>query len=205
MGRRWPRSERWCARQDWTATRCPEGTFWRSPEVARCGLTCRLAAPILAGRGLVSISIGDRWLPTIRLMTIRVCQSASPYRGDSASPGSSSGTWARKHMTTRDLGPQRSAGTGLPGALRPHVRRRRTPSQCDRGPRGELATLTARHDEMTAGAGPLRAIPVRPQVALPALRALLAPRPLTKTHQHTVTIHRAGFTMPRSLSAPIGL
>src|SRR5690242_7532902 len=102
-------------------------------------------------------------------------------------------------MTTRDRGRQPSAGTGLPGALPPRVRRRRSLSQCGRGPRGELAPLTARHDEVTPGAGPLRAIPIRPQVALPALRALLDVRPLTKTHQNTVTRDRAKFTTPHSL------
>jgi len=84
------------------------------------------------------------------------------------------------------------------------VRRRRSPSHVGRGPDGELAAFTARHDEVTPGAGPLRPIPVRPQVALPALRALLDARPLTETHQHTVTRHRAGFTLPRPLAAPVG-
>src|SRR5262249_40398190 len=57
---------------------------------------------------------------------------------------------------------------------------------------GQLAPLTARHDEVTLGAGPLRTIPVRPQVALAALRALLASGTLAKTHQHTVTRDRPG-------------
>ena len=105
-------------------------------------------------------------------------------------------------MTTRSLGRQPLTGTGLAGGLRPRVRRRRSLSQCGRGPRGEVAPLTARHDEVTPGTGPLRAIPVRPQVALPALRALLTAHPLTKTHQHTVTRDRIGFTMPRPLSPP---
>ena len=67
---------------------------------------------------------------------------------------------------------------------------------------GQLAPFTAGHDEVTPGAGPLRAIPVRSQVALPALRALLAPGRLAMTHQHTVTRDRAGVTRPRPLPAP---
>jgi hypothetical protein len=45
-------------------TRCLEGTLWWSPEGARCSLTCRLAAPVLAGRGLASLGICHRWLPS---------------------------------------------------------------------------------------------------------------------------------------------
>src|SRR6516164_5423798 len=67
---------------------------------------------------------------------------------------------------------------------------------------GQLASLTARHDEITAGAGPLRAIAVRLQVTLPALRTLLAPGALAKTHQHTVTRDRAGVTMPARSRQP---
>jgi hypothetical protein len=34
-----------------------------SPDVAGCGLTCRLAAPTVARRGLASPSICHCWLP----------------------------------------------------------------------------------------------------------------------------------------------
>ena len=115
--------------------------------------------------------------------------------GDSASLANcDTGSQARDYPRPKAATP---TGTGLPGARPPRVRRPRSPPQVGRGPRGEVAAFTARHDEVTPGAGPLRAIPVRPQVALPALRALLAARPLTKTHQYTVTRHLAGFTMPR--------
>jgi len=65
-----------CAWQDSNPRpRCLEGTLWRSLEGAGCGLMCHLAAPILAGRGLVSLSICDcwlpGWLPTIRLTAIQ--------------------------------------------------------------------------------------------------------------------------------------
>jgi hypothetical protein len=81
--------------------------------------------------------------------------------------------------------------TWLPAIRPPRVRRR------------PACPLTARHHEVTPGAGPLRAIPVRPQVAFPALRALLAPGTPSQTHQHTVTTDRAGITMPRPPSAPV--
>src|SRR5262249_50330078 len=62
------------------ATRCLEGTLVPSPESARHGLTWRLAAPILAGRGLASLSICHRWLPSwlpaIRQTSTRVRRGA---------------------------------------------------------------------------------------------------------------------------------
>ena len=55
-----------------------------------------------------------------------------------------------------------------------------------RGPGGgepsQFATLTAREDEVAPGAGPLRAIAIRPQVAFPASRALVASASLTAVH-----------------------
>ena len=95
--------------------------------------------------------------------------------GDSASLANCH-TRANKLATIRGPRRQRLAGTGLPGARPPRVRRRRSPPQVGRAPRGQVAAFTARHDEVTPGTGPLRAIPVRPQIALPALRALLAAR-----------------------------
>jgi hypothetical protein len=56
----------------------------------------------------------------------------------------------------------------------------------DPGPGGQHAPFTAWQDEIALGAGPLRPIPVGRQVALSALRALLALGTLAKTHQHTV-------------------
>jgi len=157
------------------ATPWPEGTFEPSREGAGCGLTGCLAAPILAGRGLASLSICHRWLPSW-LPAIR--QTSTGYAE------------VRAHVEWR---------LSFAGQLRhwqPSSRLSATQGR-NRAPRGELAAFTARHDEVTPGAGPLRAIPVRPQVALPTLRALLAARPLTKTHRYTVARHRAGFTMPR--------
>jgi hypothetical protein len=51
-----------------------------------------------------------------------------------------------------------------------------------RGEPGQFAALTAREHEVAAGAGPLRAIAVRPQVALPASRALVATAGLIDAH-----------------------
>ena len=51
-----------------------------------------------------------------------------------------------------------------------------------RGEPGQFATLTAGEDEVALGAGPLRAIAVRPQVALPAGGALVAAAGLTVAH-----------------------
>src|SRR5215471_6831492 len=89
----------------------------------------------------------------------------------------------------------------LPTIRSPWVRSRRSSSEVDPGPGGLLASFTAGQDEVTPGAGPLRTIPVQPQVALPAQRALLAADALAKTHPHTVTRHRARVTMPRPLLA----
>jgi hypothetical protein len=108
-------------------------------------------------------------------------------------------TWATKFVTIR--GPKRQTSGRNRPILSPAAP---GPPSAPPVPGRSRAARRARRLHSTArgsntGAGPLRAIPVRPQVALAALRALLAARPLTGTHQYTVTRHRAGFTMPRSL------
>jgi hypothetical protein len=45
------------------ATHCLEGTSLALPDVGRYGLICRLAAAIMAGRGLVKFGICGCWLP----------------------------------------------------------------------------------------------------------------------------------------------
>jgi hypothetical protein len=113
-----------------------------------------------------------------------------------AAPMVASRGWGSPHVCRRWL------PTWLPAIRPPWIRRRRSSSQVGPGLGCQLASLTARQDEITAGAGPLRAIAVRLQVALPALRALLAPGAFARTHQHTVTRDRGGVTMPRPLPAP---
>lgn len=50
------------------------------------------------------------------------------------------------------------------------------------GNSGQFAALTARQDEVTPRAGPLRAITVWPQVGLPASRALVASASMKTPH-----------------------
>ena len=45
------------------ATYCLGGTLPTSPDVARCRLTSAPAAAKIAGRGLTSPDVGERWLP----------------------------------------------------------------------------------------------------------------------------------------------
>jgi hypothetical protein len=45
------------------ASDCLGGIPPTSPDVAECGPTCRLAAPTVAGRGLLSLGVCHRWLP----------------------------------------------------------------------------------------------------------------------------------------------
>src|SRR5256885_4813418 len=44
-------------------TYCLGGTFEVRPGSAGCGLTCQLAVPAVAGRGLMQAGIYGRWLP----------------------------------------------------------------------------------------------------------------------------------------------
>src|SRR5262249_44166561 len=103
------------------AARCPEGTLAPSPESARCGLTGCLAAPILAGRGLASLSICHRWLPSwlpswlpaIRQTSTRVPKARALSSGASASLADCD-TWATKLVTIRGPTAATPAETGLP-------------------------------------------------------------------------------------------
>ena len=67
----------------------------------------------------------------------------------------------------------------------------RTAAPADRGEPHQFAALTAREDEVAPRANPLRAIAIRPQVALPARRALLTSASLADAHLPTVTRHPA--------------
>src|SRR5262249_20134134 len=101
----------------------------------------------LAGRGLASLSVCHRWLPTIRQTSARVRPRRSPY----------------------------------------HV---------GRGPRGELAALTARHDEVTTRAGPLRTIhrtaaSRSPRTAGTARRPPAHPDPPAHRNQTSCRVHDA--------------
>jgi hypothetical protein len=81
----------------------------------------------------------------------------------------------------------------------PCLPRRRSPDTISRPPTApadrrepsQFTALTARKDEVAPRAGPLRAIAERPQVALPARRALLTSASLTGAHLPTVTRHPA--------------
>ena len=61
----------------------------------------------------------------------------------------------------------------------------------------QFAAITTREDEVAPRAGPLRAIAIRPQVALPARRALLPSASPTDAHLPTVTRHPAVPTVTR--------
>ena len=79
----------------------------------------------------------------------------------------------------------------LPRRRSPDTISQRTAAPADRREPRQFAALTAREDEVAPRAGPLRAIAIRPQVALPACRALLTPASLTDAHLPTVTRHPA--------------
>ena len=64
------------------------------------------------------------------------------------------------------------------------------------GRRGWAGALTARDDEVTARTGPLGPVSVRPQVSLPALRALLA-RGMATPHGPTVARRLPPFAVTR--------
>jgi hypothetical protein len=68
------------------------------------------------------------------------------------------------------------------------------------GEPGQFAALTAREDEVAPGAGPLRAIAVRPQVARPASRALVAAASLSSPH----LAHRSPVARRPGRDAPAG-
>src|SRR5262249_59047168 len=76
---------------------------------------------------------------------------------------------------------------GLPRRRPPGSVGQRFAAPVGRGEASQFATLTAREDEVAPGAGTLRAIAIRPQVALPARRALLTSASLTNAHLPTVT------------------
>jgi hypothetical protein len=79
----------------------------------------------------------------------------------------------------------------LPRRRSPDTISQRTAAPAGRGEPRQFAALTAREDEVAPRAGPLRAIAMRPQVALPACRALLTSASLTDAHLPTVTSHPA--------------
>src|SRR5262249_6947705 len=88
-------------------------------------------------------------------------------------------------------------GPGLPGRRPRGTRGRQAALPARHGRRGKFAALAARHHEVTPRAGPLGAVPVRPQVTVPTLRALLAPGNLADAHPPTVTWRSAVVRVPR--------
>src|SRR5215831_10100978 len=85
----------------------------------------------------------------------------------------------------------------LPRRRSPDAISQRTAAPASRGESRQFAALAAREDEMAPRADPLRAIAIRPQVALPACRALLTPASLADAHLLTVTRHPAAPMVTR--------
>ena len=79
----------------------------------------------------------------------------------------------------------------------------RTGASVGRGEPSQFAALTAREDEVAPRAGPLRAIAIWPQVALPARRARLTSASPTGTHLPTVTRHPAMPAVTRPAGRPM--
>ena len=90
----------------------------------------------------------------------------------------------------------------LPRRRSPDTISQRTAAPAYRGEPRQFAALTAREDEVAPRADPLRAIAIRPQVALPASRALLTSASLTDAHLPTVTSHPAVPMVTRPADRP---
>ena len=90
----------------------------------------------------------------------------------------------------------------LPRRRAPDTISQRTAAPATGGSPRQFAALTAREDEVAPRAGPLRAIAIWPQVALPACRALLTSASLTDAHLPTVTRHPAVPMVTRPADPP---